>query len=79
MNYRLTGLAPRDHDPELVRAAIAWLVASGPPLEIAPKIAKRVAGPLTAADLSWAFRWFVVLLPLAALLAGALTWWRRRV
>jgi ABC-2 type transport system permease protein len=79
MNYRLTGLAPRDHDPELVRAAIAWLGAGRPPIEIAPKIAKRVAVPPTAADLSWAFRWFVVLLPLAALLAGALTWWRRRV
>jgi hypothetical protein len=79
MNYRLAGLAPRDHDPELVRAALAWLVARGPRLEIAPKIAKRVAVPLTTADLSWAFRWFVVLLPLATLLAGALTWWRRRI
>lgn len=79
MNYRLTGLAPRDRDPELVRAAIAWLVASGPPIEIAPKIAKRAARPLTATELSWAFRWFVVLLPLVTLLAGALTWWRRRV
>jgi ABC-2 type transport system permease protein len=79
MNYRLAGLTPRDHDAELVRAALAWLVDSGPRIEIAPKIAEPVALPLSAADLNWAFRLFVVLLPLGTLVAGALTWWRRRI
>lgn len=79
MNYRLAGLPPRDHDAELVRAALAWLVESGPGIEIAPKIAPRVFVSPTAADLSWAFRLFVILLPLTTLLAGALTWWRRRI
>jgi ABC-2 type transport system permease protein len=79
MNYRLAGLPPRDHDAELVRAAIVWLVDSGPRIEIAPKIAERATLSLTPADVSWAFRLFVLLLPLATLLAGALTWWRRRI
>ncbi|HZL21252.1 MAG TPA: GldG family protein, partial [Polyangia bacterium] len=79
MNYRLAGLSPRDHDAELVRAAIAWLVDSRPGIEIAPKIAKRGFVSLTAAELSWAFRLFVILLPMAMLLSGALTWWRRRI
>jgi ABC-2 type transport system permease protein len=79
MNYRLSGVTLRDYDEDFVLSTIAWLTDREARVGIAPKLTARTALSLTAGDVSWAFRLFVVGLPLAALAAGAWVWWRRRV
>jgi ABC-2 type transport system permease protein len=79
MNYRLAGVTLRDYDADLVRGAVAWLADSEVRIGVGPKIADRVWLSLTEAQVSWAFRLFVVALPLAVLSVGALVWRRRRV
>jgi len=79
MNYRLAGVTLRDYDADFVLGAVAWLSEREARIGVGPKIPERIYLSLTAADVSWAFRLFVLALPLAALLAGAITWWRRRV
>jgi ABC-2 type transport system permease protein len=79
MNYRLAGVTLRDYDADFVLGAVAWLSDRDARIGIGPKIPERVSLSLTGAEVSWAFRLFVLALPLAALFAGALTWWRRRV
>jgi hypothetical protein len=78
MNYRLSGLTLRDYDADFVASAIAWLLGRDAQAGIAPKPAGRTAPAPTAAAVSWAFRLFVLGLPLLALGAGALVWQRRR-
>jgi ABC-2 type transport system permease protein len=78
MNYRLAGVTLRDYDADFVRGAIAWLADRDAHIGIGPKITERIALSLTEAEVSWAFRLFVLGLPLTALLGGALTWSRRR-
>ncbi len=79
MNYRLAGLTLRDYDADFVLSAIAWLAERDAGIGIGPKLPARATLSLTAADVRWAFRLFVVGLPLAALLAGAWVWARRRI
>ncbi len=79
MNVRLSGVTLRDYDADLVLSAIGWLADRDARIGIGPKIAARTALALTEGDVRWAFRLFVVGLPLLALGAGALVWARRRV
>ncbi len=79
MNYRLTGVTLRDYDADFVLSALAWLSDRQAQIGIGPKNAARVSLSLTDGDVSWAFRLFVLGLPLVALLGGGLTWWRRRI
>ena len=72
MNYRLSGVTLRDYDAEFVLSTIAWLADREARIGIGPKLTERVALSLTAAEVSWAFRLFVLGLPLLALGAGAL-------
>jgi len=78
MNYRLAGTTIRDYDADFMLDAVAWLSDHEARIGIGPKIPERISLALTAADVSWAFRLFVLLLPFAALGAGAFIWWRRR-
>jgi hypothetical protein len=79
MNYRLSGLTLRDYDADFVAAAVAWLLGHDAQAGVAPRPAGRTAPAPTAAAVSWALRLFVLILPLAALVAGAIVWRRRRV
>ncbi len=79
MNYRLAGLTLRDYDADFVQSTIAWLADRDSEIGIGPKLPARATLSLTAADVRWAFRLFVVGLPLAALVAGAWVWARRRI
>jgi hypothetical protein len=79
MNYRLSGVTLRDYDADFVLSALAWLADREARIGIGPKLTRRVALSLTAADVSWAFRLFVIGLPLLALAAGAWVAMRRRV
>ncbi len=79
MNYRLAGVTLRDYDADFVLSTIAWLADREARLGIGPKLTERVALTLTAAEVSWAFRLFVLGLPLLALGAGLWVWSRRRV
>ncbi|HSY40706.1 MAG TPA: Gldg family protein [Polyangia bacterium] len=79
MNYRLSGVTLRDYDADFVLSTIAWLADRDARIGIGPKITRRVALSLTAADVSWAFRLFVIGLPLLALAAGVWIARRRRI
>ena len=79
MNYRLSGVTLRDYDADFVLSTIAWLADREARIGIGPKLTRRVALSLTAADVSWAFRLFVIGLPLLALAAGVWVAMRRRV
>jgi hypothetical protein len=79
MNYRLSGLTLRDYDADFVLSTIAWLAERDAEIGIGPRVPARATLALTAGDVRWAFRLFVVALPLAALLAGAWVWRRRRI
>jgi ABC-2 type transport system permease protein len=78
MNYRLAGLMLRDYDADFVASAVAWLSDRDARVGVGPKLVGRTAPGLTAAEVEWAFRLFVVALPLCVLLAGGVTWARRR-
>jgi ABC-2 type transport system permease protein len=78
MNVRLAGLMLRDYDADFVTSAIAWLSDRDARAGVGPKPVGRTAPGLTAAQVSWAFRLFVIGLPLLTIVAGAVTWWRRR-
>jgi ABC-2 type transport system permease protein len=78
MNVRLAGLTLRDYDADFVMSAIAWLTDREERAGVGPKPVGRTAPGLTGVQVSWAFRMFVVGLPLLTLIAGAATWWRRR-
>jgi len=79
MNYRLSGVTLRDYDADFVLSTIAWLADREARIGIGPKVTGRVALSLTSSDVSWAFRLFVIGLPLLALIAGAWVAVRRRV
>ena len=79
MNVRLSGVTLRDYDQDFVLSAIAWLSGREARAGVGPKNAARVALAPTAAQVAWAFRLFVIGLPLAALVAGAWVWRRRRI
>jgi len=79
MNVRLSGVTLRDYDQDLVLSAIAWLSGRESRAGVGPKNAARVALAPTAGQVAWAFRLFVVVLPLAVLAAGAWVWRRRRI
>jgi ABC-2 type transport system permease protein len=78
MNVRLAGLTLRDYDADFVMSAIAWLSEREARAGVGPKPVGRTAPGLTSADVGRALWLFVVGLPLATLIAGAVTWWRRR-
>ena len=78
MNVRLAGLTLRDYDADFVMSAIAWLSDRDARVGVGPKPVGRTAPGLTAADVSWALRLFVIGLPALILVAGAVTWARRR-
>ena len=78
MNYRLAGLMLRDYDADFVTSAISWLADRDARVGVGPKLVGRTAPGLTAAQVSWAFGLFVVALPLLVLVAGGVTWARRR-
>ena len=79
MNYRLSGVTLRDYDADFVLSTIAWLADRDARIGVGPRLTRRVALSLTTADVSWAFRLFVIGLPLLALAAGAWIAMRRRV
>jgi hypothetical protein len=79
MNVRLSGVTLRDYDQDFVLSALAWLSGREARVGISPKDAARVALAPTAAQVAWAFRLFVVGLPLGVLAIGAWVWARRRV
>lgn len=79
MNYRLAGLTLRDYDADFVLSTIGWLVERDAAMGIGPKVPARATLALTAGDVRWAFRLFVIGLPLLALAAAVWTWARRRV
>ncbi len=79
MNVRLSGVTLRDYDQDFVLSAIAWLSGREARAGVGPKNAARVALAPTAAQVAWAFRLFVIGLPLAALVTGAWVWRRRRI
>ncbi len=79
MNYRLSGVTLRDYDADFVLSTLAWLADRDARIGIGPKVTERVALALTSTDVSWAFRLFVIGLPLLALGAGAWVAMRRRV
>ncbi|MES1165704.1 MAG: Gldg family protein, partial [Verrucomicrobiota bacterium] len=79
MNVRLSGVTLRDYDVDLVLSSLAWLSGREARVGIGPKDAARVALAPTATQVAWAFRLFVLALPLAALAIGAWVWRRRRV
>ncbi|HXT99807.1 MAG TPA: Gldg family protein [Polyangia bacterium] len=78
MNVRLAGLMLRDYDADFVQSAIAWLADRDARVGVGPKPVGRTAPGLTGEQVSWAFRLFVIGLPLLTIVGGALTWWRRR-
>jgi hypothetical protein len=78
MNVRLAGLMLRDYDADFVASAIAWLSDRDTRVGVGPKPVGRTAPNLTDDQVSWAFRLFVIGLPLLTIIGGALTWWRRR-
>jgi ABC-type uncharacterized transport system involved in gliding motility auxiliary subunit len=78
MNVRLGGLMLRDYDADFVASAIAWLSDREARAGVGPKPIGRTAPGLTVGEVSWAFRLFVLALPLLTVIAGAVTWWRRR-
>ena len=78
INARMSGVTLRDYDVDFVRSAIAWLSDRGERVGVAPKQVGRTALGVTEAQVAWAFRLFVVALPLALLAAGVFTWARRR-
>jgi hypothetical protein len=78
INARLSGLTLRDYDIDFVRSAIAWLSDRGERVGVAPKQVGRTALGVTETQVAWAFRLFVLALPLALLAAGVFTWARRR-
>ena len=79
MNYRLAGSLVRDYDRDFMLSVLAWLADREARIGIRPKLTRRVALSLTAADVSWAFRLFVIGLPLLALAAGVWVAMRRRI
>jgi hypothetical protein len=78
MNVRLAGLMLRDYDADFVASAIAWLSDRDARAGVGPKPVGRTAPGLTGGQVTWAFRLFVIGLPLLTIVAGAVTWWRRR-
>ena len=78
MNYRLAGLMLRDYDADFVTSVISWLADRDARVGVGPKLVGRTAPGLTAAQVSWAFGLFVIALPLLVLVAGGVTWARRR-
>ena len=78
MNVRLAGLTLRDYDADFVISTIAWLSEREERAGVGPKPIGRTAPGLTAAEVGRALWLFVVGLPLLTLIAGAVTWWRRR-
>jgi len=79
MNVRLSGLTLRDYDLDFVLSAVAWLSQREAQIGVGPKDAAPVALAPTAGQIAWAFRLFVLGLPLAVLAMGAWVWSRRRV
>ncbi len=79
MNVRLAGVTLRDYDLDFVLSSVAWLSGREARVGIGPKDATRVGLAPTAGQVAWAFRLFVLGLPLAAVAMGAWVWRRRRV
>jgi hypothetical protein len=79
MNVRLSGVTLRDYDQDFVLSALAWLSGREARAGVGPKNASRIALAPTAGQVTWAFRLFVIALPLLILLAGAWVWRRRRI
>ncbi len=59
-------------------ASIAWLVERPALISIPPKKPENVRLTLTEAQITSIFFWIIVNLPLIAIVAGVLVWWRRR-
>jgi ABC-type uncharacterized transport system involved in gliding motility auxiliary subunit len=75
---RLAGVTLRDYDADFVMSAIAWLSQREERAGVGAKPVGRTAPGLTSAEVGRALWLFVVGLPLLTLIAGAVTWWRRR-
>jgi len=78
MNVRLAGLTLHDYDQDFVTSVIAWLSDREARVGVGPKLVGRTAPGLTGADVDRALWLFAVGLPLLVLVAGAVTWVRRR-
>ena len=79
MNYRLSGMLLRDYNRDLVLSAVAWLADREVRVGIGPKIPEQIKLTLQKETVAWAFRLFVVGLPLLCLLGAVAVWMRRRV
>jgi hypothetical protein len=63
---------------ELVIDSIAWLVERPALISIPPKSPENVRLTLTDAQMRTFFYWIFINLPLLAIIAGIIVWWRRR-
>jgi hypothetical protein len=63
---------------EIVLGSVAWLTERPALISIAPKNPENVKLTLTDAQMKTVFFWLVINLPLIAIIAGVLIWWRRR-
>jgi hypothetical protein len=79
MNYRLSGMLLRDYNRDLVLSAVAWLGDRELRVGIGPKIPEQIKLTLQQETVAWAFRLFVLGLPLLCLLGAVAVWMRRRV
>ncbi|HET6280905.1 MAG TPA: Gldg family protein [Polyangia bacterium] len=79
MNYRLSGMLLRDYNRDLVLSAVAWLADREVRVGIGPKIPEQIKLTLQQETVAWAFRLFVVGLPLLCLMGAVVVWMKRRV
>lgn len=78
MNYRLSGLLVRDYNRDLVLSAVAWLADREMRVGVGPKIPDQIKLTLREETVAWAFRLFVIGVPLLCLLGATAIWRRRR-
>ncbi len=78
MNYRLGGMLVRDYNRDFILSTVAWLINEEPRVGVGPKSPEHVKLALEEATLDRAFYLFVIGLPLVALTAAGLVWYRRR-
>jgi ABC-type uncharacterized transport system involved in gliding motility auxiliary subunit len=78
LNRRLGGATVRDYNRDLFMAALNWLAGQEGRVAIGPKTPEHVQLTLDDRQLGRVLLISVVAMPLCALFAGVIVWWRRR-